>query len=285
MSPTAQEAFKFCEKIAKSHYENFPVGWFIPKVSRKFVYAVYAFARMADDFSDEPRFESDRTARLDDFGKRLDLAMTGQVAAGDFLFTALMETLEKTDIPAKLLKDLLTAFRMDTAKKRYKNYQELQSYCVYSANPIGRIVLALFGYKDPKLLSLSDQICTGIQLVNHWQDIAVDLAKDRVYLPEEDMNRFGYSYDDLYSRKINGNFQALLRFEISRTRSLFFEGKPLLNALHRKLRWQVGLMWLGPMKVLEKIEENGYDIFHKRPSLTKANLIRLFLPILFGKFS
>lgn len=284
MNPSVQKAFAYCEKIARSHYENFPVGWFIPKPIRKYVYAVYAFARTADDFSDEAAYEGRRMDHLDGFEKKLDQAIAGRSADVDEpLFIAVAETLEKTGIPAKLLKDLLIAFRMDVTKKRYKNYQELESYCVYSANPVGRIVLLLFGFEDPKLLSLSDRICTGIQLVNHWQDIAVDLSKDRVYLPEEDLKRFNYTYGHLAERKINDSFRSLMRFEIARTRSLFYEGRPLLDALDakgRRLRWQISLMWLGPMKVLERIEEADYDVFHLRPTLAKRDLVKLFGSVL-----
>lgn len=276
-SEAIQKAFAHCEKLTKSHYENFPIGWFIRKSLRKYVYAVYAFARTADDFSDEESFEGERLERLKAFEKALDEAIAGR--ASEPLFVAVAETLDKTGLPPKLLKDLLVAFRLDVTKKRYQSYQDLESYCVYSANPIGRIVLLLFGYEDPKLLALSDRICTGIQLVNHWQDIAVDLTKGRVYLPEEDLKRFHYSYEDLSQRRLNDAFRSLMRFEVSRTRSLFYEGKGLLSELESKLRWQVSLMWLGPMKILDLIEEKDFDVFHSRPTLSKQDKMKLLLRI------
>ncbi|HEX5036441.1 MAG TPA: squalene synthase HpnC [bacterium] len=278
MTPSLQEAFAHCERLAKSHYENFPIGWFIPKASRKYVYAIYAFARTADDFSDEKSFDGQRVEKLNDYERRLNRALEGQ--ADDPVFVAVAETIRKTGIPAQLLRDLLTAFRMDVTKKRYKDYKELETYCVYSANPVGRIVLLLFGIDDPKLLELSDRICTGIQLVNHWQDVGVDLDKDRVYLPEEDIVRFGYSYASLTDRKVDDAFRSLMQFQVSRARSLFQEGKPLLNAIGKKtrrLKWQVSLMWSGPMRILDKIEAVDYDVFRKRPTLTKAELMKLFL--------
>lgn len=280
MTPRVQKAFQHCETLAKSHYENFPIGWFIPKAARKYVYAVYAFARTADDFSDEESFEGARLEKLQEYEALLDRALEGK--ADDPVFIAVAETVEKTDVPARLLKDLLTAFRLDVTKKRYRNFGELESYCVYSANPIGRIVLLLFGFDDPKLLGLSDRICTGIQLVNHWQDIAIDLSRGRVYLPEEDLKRFGYSYEDLQSCKINDAFRDLMRFQIARTRSLFFEGKPLLSALgkrERRLRWQISLMWRGPMKILDKIEAVDFDVFQKRPTLSKGELVKMALSL------
>ncbi len=279
----SSEAYRFCEGIAKAHYENFPIGWFIPKALRKHVYAVYAFARTADDFSDEEEFEGKRIERLDEFERKLDDAVLGR--ADEPLFIAVAETLEKTGIPPRHLKDLLTAFRLDTTKKRYRDYRELETYCVYSANPIGRIVLTLFGFNDPRLLELSDRICTGIQLVNHWQDIAVDLKKNRVYLPEEDLNRFGYSYEDLAQRRLDDRFRSLMRFEVARTRSLLYEGRPLLDELERSLKWQVSLMWLGPMKILERIEKSQYDVFSARPSLSHRDKMTLLLSMMRGRAS
>ncbi len=278
-----QESFRFCENLAKSHYENFPIGWFIPKATRPYVFAIYAFARTADDFSDEESFKQERSSRLDEYEALLDQAIAGHPPADQPVFVAIAHTLEKTNIPPQLLKDLLTAFRLDITKKRYRSYEELKSYCVYSANPIGRIVLILFGYQDPELLKLSDRICTGIQLVNHWQDIGIDLMKDRIYLPEEDLERFGYRYEELRERQVNDAFRSLMRFEVARTRSLFFEGKPLLQELNRRLRCQVSLMWKGPMKILDRMEARGFDVFHSRPTLSKRDLLRLSLPILLGK--
>ena len=278
VTPSVQEAFEYCRGIAKSHYENFPIGWFIPKRMRKYIYAIYAFARTADDFSDEEKYQGERVERLDEFEKLLDSAVAGKPEGP--IFTAVAETLDKTGIPARLLKDLLTAFRLDVTKKRYCDFRDLESYCVYSANPIGRIVLLLFGLSDARLLSFSDKICTGIQLVNHWQDFAIDLSRDRVYLPEEDLRRFGYSYEDLKGSRVNDDFRALMRFQVSRTRSLFYEGRPLLDEIggrERRLKWQLSLMWLGPMRILEKIEEIDFDVFHSRPTLSKWELAKLFL--------
>ncbi len=278
---TLAEAYAECEKIARMHYENFPVGWFVPKNMRKHVYAIYAFARTADDYSDEAAYDGQRNQRLEAFEREFDEALEGREAPP--LLMAVAESVDKTGIPQKLLKDLLVAFRMDITKKRYRNYAELENYCVYSANPVGRIVLQLFGYRDPELLRLSDRICTGIQLVNHWQDIGVDLTKDRVYLPEEDLARFRYSYEDLFASRVNDHFRALMRFEISRTRSLFYEGRALLGSLERRLKWQVSLMWMGPMEILSRIETANYDVFHRRPKLSKRDILRLAVTLPFRK--
>jgi squalene synthase HpnC len=282
MTSSVQQAFRYCESLAKSHYENFPIGWFIPKLARKYLYAIYAFARTADDFSDEEMFEGQRLEKLNDYEKRLDQSLRGE--ARDPIFIAVGETLEKTGLPPKLLRDLLVAFRMDVSKKHYQSFKELENYCTYSANPVGRIVLLLFGFDDPRLLKLSDKICTGIQLVNHWQDIGIDLSKGRVYLPKEDLGRFGYSYEDLQERKVNDDFRALMKFQISRTRSLFYEGKSLLKEIgphDRRLRWQLAFMWMGPMRILEKIESVDYNVFQSRPKLSKKELIKMAFPLFF----
>lgn len=266
--------FQYCEEIAR-HYENFPVGWFVPKSIRKYVYALYAFARTADDFSDEERFAGQRLERLEEWSRRLKAAAEGE--ADQPIFQALAATFKETSLSPQLLDDLLTAFRWDLSKTRYQDYNELEQYCRYSANPVGRAVLILCGYRDPELLELSDRICTGIQLVNHWQDIGIDLEKDRVYLPEEDLRRFSCSYEDLKGKRVTDSFKDLLRFQIGRTRDLFYGGRPLLDFLSRRLRWQVELMWEGPLEILKRIESADYDVFHQRPVLKKTDFLRLFV--------
>ena len=277
MNPNGESSFQFCERLTRSHYENFPIGWFLPRRQKKYIYSLYAFARTADDFSDEALYDGSRLARLEEWQRHLEAAARAEPDPGQPIFVALSETIRTFDLPPSLLADLLTAFRIDVTQKRYPTYRDLEEYCRYSANPIGRLVLILSGYREPHLMELSDKICTGIQLVNHWQDIAVDLKKDRVYLPEEDLQRFHYSLEDLQAQRVNEPFRALMRFEIERTRRLFREGKPLLDAIDRRLRWQVSLMWAGPMAILDRIEAVDYDIFRRRPSLSKRDKIRLFL--------
>jgi hydroxysqualene synthase len=274
-SNTMSHDFKYCEKIAKGHYENFPVGWFIPKNIQKYIFALYAFARTADDFADEEHANGRRLEKLQEWDERLHEAVKGR--GNHPLFLALSHTFKETALPPKLLSDLLVAFRWDVTKQRYKNFEELEKYCEYSANPIGRAVLILFGYQDPQLLEWSDKICTGIQLVNHWQDVAVDLKKDRIYLPEEDLKKFGVSVDSLKEKKVSDSFRSLMKFEVERARQLFYEGEPLLKRLHRRLRWQIELMWMGPFKVLEKIEALNYDVLNSRPTVSKLDFAKLFL--------
>ena len=271
----ASESFNYCTKIALEHYENFPVGsWLIPKEKRKYVHAIYAFARTADDFADEQRYrEYERMQLLIDWEKRLDECVAGNPTHP--VFISVREAMEKFHIPATLLKDLITAFRMDTVNKRYKAMSDVLNYCHYSANPAGRIILCLFEYNDPELHRLSDYICTALQLTNFWQDIVTDLEKDRIYIPLEDMERFGYTVSDLKSHALNDSFRNLLSGEIEFTRDLFNKGRPLCTSVRKGLSIELRAIWSGGMKILDKIERNGYDIFNKRPVITTMDKIRI----------
>ena len=271
----ASESFNLCSKIALEHYENFPVGsWLIPRGKRKYVHAIYAFARTADDFADEDRYgEDERTQLLTDWEKRLDECITGSPTHP--VFVSVKEALDKFNIPAALLKDLITAFKMDTVNKRYKAMSDVLNYCHYSANPVGRIILCIFEYNDPELHRLSDFICTALQLTNFWQDVAIDLEKDRIYIPLEDMERFGYSVSDLKSHAFNDSFRALLASEIEFTRDLFHKGRPLCTSVRKGLSVELRAIWSGGMRILDKIERNGYDIFNKRPVITTMDKIRI----------
>lgn len=268
-------AFHYCTKIATGHYENFPVGsWIIPKEKRRYVHAIYAFARKADDFADEKLYrEEERLPLLKEWENKLEDCISGQPA--EPVFVALKETIRRFDIPVALLKDLITAFKMDLVNKRHRKISDLLTYCRYSANPVGRIVLHLFEYKDPELHRLSDFICTALQLTNFWQDIAIDLEKDRIYIPLEDMERFGYTISELKSHLVNSAFKDLLASEIEFTRGLFKEGLPLCNRVGKKLSLELKAVWSGGMKILEKIEKNGYDVFTKRPVVTTFDKVKI----------
>jgi squalene synthase HpnC len=271
------ESFNYCTKIALEHYENFPVGsWLIPKEKRKYVHAIYAFARTADDFADEQRYrEDERMQLLIDWEKRLDECISGSPSHP--VFIAVKEAIERFNIPDALFKDLITAFKMDTINKRYKTMSDVLNYCHYSANPVGRIVLHMFEYKDPELHRLSDFICTALQLANFWQDIAIDINKDRIYIPLEDMERFGYTVSDLKSQALNDSFRNLLCREVEFTRALFKKGWPLCTSVGKDLSFELRTVWSGGMKILEKIEQNGYDIFNKRPVISTIDKIRILL--------
>ena len=273
MALSVDEAFAVCEARVRAHYENFPVGLWVPKEKRGYVHALYAFARAADDFADEPMYEGHRAEKLDQWEARLHEAYEGRVE--DPIFIALAETVRRLEIPKPLLLDLLSAFRQDTVKSRYDTWEELLDYCRRSADPVGRLVLLVFGYRDPALPPLSDAICTGLQLANHWQDLAVDLHRGRLYVPRALLDRHGVKEWDLNAGKVTDSFRALMDDLLARTRALFAAGRPLCDAVGKDLRFEMRLTWLGGSSILDRIEAAGYDVFRRRPhhgALAKARL-------------
>ncbi|MDX6768084.1 MAG: squalene synthase HpnC [Elusimicrobiota bacterium] len=274
-------AFRFCQDLADRHYENFPVAsLLVPARLRKHVAVLYAFARIADDFSDEPEHEGFRRERLLDW--RAQLAEVGQLPPRHPVFLALGETLRELDLPKEPFDDLLSAFLQDTEKSRYETFDEVLDYCRRSANPVGRIVLMIHGLRDPELFRWSDAVCTGLQLANFWQDVSVDLKKDRVYLPQEDFRAFGYSEADLRMGVCNERFRELMKFQVSRARSLFEQGKPLPSRLPWPLSLEIRLTWLGGMQVLKLIHKQDFDVLRSRPALGKSDWIPLFFRALLG---
>ncbi len=277
-------SFKYCEEIAKSHYENFPVAsLLLPKEKRKYVYAIYAFARAADDFADEPGIlggAEKRLALLNEWHGKLKDTYNGKSV--DPIFIALRNTIEVNKIPIEPLENLLKAFKQDVMKSRYDTFDEVLDYCSNSANPVGRLVLMIFGCHDEEFFKYSDNICTALQLTNFWQDVEVDLRKDRVYIPKEDMDRFEYNYNELSMKQYNKNFRNLLSFEVNRTQKIFDEGWKLIEMTAatdglKKLSKELKLTWLGGTEILNKIKEIDYDVFNKRPSLSTMDKARIFL--------
>jgi squalene synthase HpnC len=273
------EAFAYCERLAQAHYENFPVGSvLVPRRLRKHVYSIYAFARTADDFADEGYetsgfTEAQRLAALDDWQQKLERCFAGD--AEDAVFIALAATVKELDLPKKLFTDLLSAFKQDVVKRRYANFDEVLDYCTRSANPVGRLILLLFGYREEKLHRLSDDICTALQLANFWQDVAVDIQKDRVYLPQDEMARFGVSIDELREKQFSDRYAALLKFQVERTWELFRRGRPLPEAVSGRLKYELRLTWFGGTRILERIEELGYDTLNRRPMITTFDKLGL----------
>lgn len=266
-SKLIENAFQHCEELVRSHYENFPVAsFFLPKNLRPYVAAVYAFARTADDFADEGnRSPEERLAALDDWQNNLDACYEGK--ANHPIFIALAEVVQRKNVPKQLLSDLLTAFKMDVTTRCYQSYDELLFYCQYSANPVGRLVLHLFDDVSDRHCQLSDNICTGLQLTNFWQDIRIDYAKGRTYLPLEDMGRFGYTEGEFSRQLCDNRWRKLMAFEIERTRQLFEAGRPLLNEAVPALQFELGLTWHGGMMILNKIEQADYSVFANRPTI------------------
>lgn len=284
---TTAEAYAYCERLARSHYENFPVGsLLIPAARRQHVYSIYAFARTADDFADEGYEDAiltqpQRLAALEDWESQLNACLHGQ--ASHPVFVALAATVRELKLPEQLLRDLLSAFKQDVVKQRYANFDEVLDYCQRSANPVGRLILRLFDYHDDHLDALSDSICTALQLANFWQDVAVDMAKDRVYLPQVELEQFGVSITDLQSRRCTPAYQALLQFQVERTRRLFMRGRELPSLVRGRLAIELRLTWHGGMRILELIEKQDYDTLSKRPALTNIDKALLLTRTLFKR--
>ncbi|HTK81339.1 MAG TPA: squalene synthase HpnC [Bacteroidota bacterium] len=265
---SVDEAFAFCARVTNSHYENFPVAsLFLPEAQRPYIQAIYAFSRTADDFADEPGYSpEERLQALEQWDEQLRDCYKGK--ASHPVFIALRETVTNLDIPIEPLLNLLTAFKRDVSQNRYETFDDLLSYCACSANPVGRLILMMFGYRDEAFYALSDNICTALQLTNFWQDVAVDQTKDRLYLPLEDMKRFGYTTEQWNARIVNQPFKDLMKFQVERTRELFYQGASLPTSVERDLQLELKLVWFGGMSILRKIERVKYDVVGRRPSLS-----------------
>ena len=273
--PTIRQAYEYCRRRARRHYENFPVAsYLVRRPQRDALAAVYAFARYADDVADEPGVEG-RLEALADWGQKLRDCDAGK--ADHPVFIALRDTVARFQLSFENFENLLRAFEQDVQVNRRPDFASLLAYCTCSANPVGRLVLELFGHRDPELFTLSDHICTALQLTNFWQDVAIDLERNRIYLPLEDLQRFGYSLEDLRAERVDERWCNLLAFEIARTRELFEHGKPLTERVVPTLRRQLRLTWLGGMTILAKIEAVGYDVFRRRTALGHWDFLRLYL--------
>ncbi len=261
-----REAQEFCARLTREHYENFPVAsWLVPPRVRPAVRAIYAFARVADDFADEDLHEGRRLERLDEWQGMLDDCFRGEAIHP--VFVALRAAVERFGLPRQPFADLLAAFRMDVTRRRYRDDAALLAYCSLSANPVGRLLLRLFGLDDPPHARQSDAICTGLQLANHWQDVAVDLARDRIYLPADARGRWGVTEDDLRSRRVTDGFRSLMREQVGRARSLFAEGRPLCSEARGRFGLELRLTWLGGQRILDRIEAARGDVLTRRPKL------------------
>lgn len=265
------KAYEYCARLAKSHYENFTIAsWLMPREMRPPMHAIYAYARMADDFADE---EHD-LGKLDEWERQLDLCYAG--TPHHPVFVALADTVRRYDIPRQPLADLLTAFRSDVNFAGFETLDDILSrYTRYSANPVGRLVLYLFGYRDPERQQLSDLLCSGLQLANFWQDVAIDLGKGRVYIPRADLRRFGVTLEDLERRAATPGFIDLMRHEVGVARDLLRRGAELHRKVDRRLSRDLLMFAGGGLAILRAIERVDYDVFNRRPELTKFDYLRL----------
>jgi len=270
-------AFDHCARLATRHYENFPVAsLFLPEEKRPYIQAVYAFSRSADDFADEGNLPAqERLDLLGEWERKLDRCYEGE--ADDPVFVALAETVERNRIPKAYLSALISAFRQDVLTRRYPSMEGLLDYCSRSANPVGRIVLHIFGHRDEERCLLSDRICTGLQLANFWQDVGVDLAKDRLYIPLDALARHGYTEDDWRRRLVDARFRSLLGEMVSATRVMFREGAALPALAERDIALELRLVWLGGMTILRAVERSGFDVYDRRPVLRSGDKAGILL--------
>jgi squalene synthase HpnC len=252
----------------------------MPKASRPHIAAVYAFARMADDFADEgERSDAARLALLEEWQRRLHEAGQGRVQAdgteASLVFTALANTMRTCDLEVELFEDLLSAFAQDVVVKRYETWTDLMDYCRRSANPIGRLVLRVCGYRDVTIDRQSDAICTALQLTNFWQDLAVDQQKGRVYVPRDVQQQAQAQDDDFSNGSWSLGWQNALRESARRTRERFVEGRPLIDRVKGRLRYELRATWLGGTRVLDKLESQDYNVLHRRPRLGTADAVAI----------
>jgi squalene synthase HpnC len=262
--------------LATNHYENFHVvSFLLPKRLHQDFYNVYAYCRWADDLADEIGDTAESLRLLAWWRGELDAMYQGR--ATHPVFAALAGTVAQYAIPRQPFSDLLDAFVQDQTVTRYRNWEELFGYCRNSANPVGRLILYLGGYSDAPRQRLSDATCTALQLANFWQDVTVDLLKDRVYIPLDVMERYGYTLDELFARRFSPAFAGVMREAVARARELFLEGLPLSNMVDRRLAIDLDLFSRGGMRVLEKIEQQRYDVLGVRPAISKVERVGLLL--------
>jgi squalene synthase HpnC len=282
VAPSLAEARAYCRQLAESHYENFHVvSRFLPKALRPHFQSIYAYCRISDDLGDEVGDRSVALALLHLWGQELDACYEGR--ARHPVFVALAETIRACAIPKEPFADLLAAFRQDQTVTRYATMQDVLGYCRYSANPVGRLVLYACDEVNDENFRLSDATCTALQLANFWQDVRVDWAKDRVYLPQDDMRRFGVTDETIAKGMATPEFCALLRYEVEYARSLFEEGLQLIGRVNRDLAIDLDLFSRGGLEILRAIERQDFDVLTARPALSKRTKIALALRAIGGK--
>ncbi len=273
-APSLEEAQAYCERLARTHYENFSVAtWLLPKRLRPHFYSVYAYCRISDDLGDEVGDPQQALALLDEWERELEACYAGEPRHP--VFIALRETIRACDIPQHEFSDLLKAFRQDQTVHRYETFDDVLGYCHYSANPVGHLVLYVCGYHDAERQQLADYTCTALQLANFWQDVSVDWQKGRIYLPLEDMRRFGVSEREIAERRPTPEFLKLMKFEVERAREWFERGLPLAERVDRELATDIELFSRGGQEILSAIQRQGFDVLRQRPVISKPRKLWL----------
>ena len=266
MDKTLSEAYAFCRSLAVRHYENFPVGRFgVPLPLRRHIHAIYAFARVADDFADEPKWEGERLKQLEDWETKLEKCPS---SADDPVFLALGDTIRELALPMEPFRDLLSAFRQDSVKQRYDSWEEVLDYCRRSANPVGRLVLAVTGYRDADLWPMSDALCTALQLTNFWQDFSVDHPRGRCYIPAREASRLGVDVELLVRGMPSGDVAGLLGWLFWKTRDLYAGSHSLPGRLHGMMRVEIAATWHGGSAILARTEKLREKSLKVRPRIS-----------------
>lgn len=282
IAPSLEDARAYCERLAKSHYENFSVAtWFLPSRLRQHFYNVYAYCRISDDLADEVGDPQQSLELLGQWEAELNACYAGSPRHP--VFVALAETVKQFGIPQHEFSDLLIAFRQDQTVTRFETFDDILAYCRYSANPVGHLVLYLCGYSDAERQQLSDYTCTALQLANFWQDVFVDYGKGRIYLPLEDLRRFGVTGENIAQRHATPQFLALMKFEVERARDWFARGMPLVKMVSRELAIDLELFSRGGQEILNAIERQGFDVLKARPEISKSRKLLLVLRAAMGK--
>jgi squalene synthase HpnC len=273
---SSEEAQRYTRWLATHHYENFNVvSWLLPRHLHQHFYNVYAYCRWADDLGDEIPDHARALALLDAWEDELRLCYPIGKSPTHPVLIAVRETIREKHIPIRPFSDLLKAFRQDQRAPRYSNWDEVLDYCIYSANPVGRLVLYVCGYRDEERQRLSDYTCTALQLANFWQDVSRDLEKGRIYIPLDAIAAHGLSESDIVGRRFDARYASLMKDLIARTRELFSAGLPLAQRVDPTLRIDIELFSRGGMWILDAIEKQGFDTLNRRPALTKVARVRL----------
>lgn len=286
-TPSLLEAQRWCQQLTETHYENFHVASiFLPERLRAHFHAIYAYCRVSDDLGDEVGDKDQSLALLDWWQEQLESCYRG--VATHPVFVALLPTIQACSIPIEPFADLLVAFRQDQTVTRFSSIEDVLAYCRYSANPVGRLVLYVAGYRDEERFRLSDQTCTALQLANFWQDVLVDYGKGRIYLPQADMARFKVTEallsECIAAGRANATLRELLRYEVGYARVLFASGMPLVGMVDRDLAVDLDLFSRGGLAILHAIEAQKFDVVCGRPSVSKPRKAALLLRALAGKY-
>ncbi len=281
-APSLEEAQEYCRRLARTHYENFSVAtWFLPRRLRQDFLNVYAYCRISDDLGDEVGDPAAALALLDEWQAQLDACYEGNPRHP--VFVALAETVKKFAIPKHEFSDLLIAFRQDQTITRFETFDNVLDYCRYSANPVGHLVLYLCGYHDAERQQLSDYTCTALQLANFWQDVSVDYAKGRIYLPLEDLRSYEVNEQDIRENHNTPAFCAMMKFEVERARQWFDRGLPLIGKVDAELAIDIELFSRGGQEILNAIERQNFAVLGRRPVISKPRKLALVARAALGK--